>query len=164
MGVPCDSTPEGHPFGETCNPNLPLPTPPPSSILKVTDESIDGRLSDECPPSAEFGSCAGYVSDLQCEFDNRYTGCTWDTLRCTPIMDCQCDKFGDGSWACLARSMIPCTSTPDGHPHGNACNPNLPLPTPPPSSSLTMSTGVMAKAKAQNEKAMRWIANNSAPP
>jgi hypothetical protein len=60
--------------------------------------------------------------------------------------------------------MMPCNNTPDGHPFGKACNPNLALPTPPPSSTLTISTGVMAKAKAQNEKAMRWISEGSALP
>merc|ERR1712224_955576 len=152
----CDNTPKGHPFGRTCNPNLPLPTAPPSSTTLST------RLSDECPASAEFGSCAGYLPDLRCKYNHIYTGCTWESLSCTPIMDCKCDQ--SGSWACMSRSMLPCDNTPEDHPFGTTCNPNLPLPTAPPSPTLTVSTGVMAKAKAQNEKAMRWISQGSALP
>lgn len=153
-----DTTEKGLPWGEACEPNEELPTRPP------IDESVDGRLSDECPSSAEFGSCAGYVPKLNCEFRHMYTGCTWGTLDCTPIMDCTCDKFGDGNWACLSMAMMRCDNTPEGHPFGKTCDPNSPLPTLPSSSTVRMSTGVMTKAKAQNEKAMSWIFKDSALP
>lgn len=133
-----DTTPEGLPWGEVCNPDDELPTPLlPSGEEDIEDEDEDeddegalaGRLSEECPPSADFGFCDGFVPNLTCNYNYQYDGCTWKTLACVPSLSCECNKFKDGKWACRTESRMAC---PEGHgrrlPRGMECDPNDPLP------------------------------------
>jgi len=137
----CDaSAPEGLPWGESCDPDEELPPPPPT--ITREEGSVEGRLSDECPPSADFGSCSGYEPDLPCDYNYSYTGCTWETLECRPIRQCQCDKFGNGNWACRLESRQGCFDKPEGHPGGLVCDPNDPLPIP-----LLPTTPVVATSR-----------------
>jgi len=109
---------------------------------KTDTEDVNGRLSDECPANYEFGSCSGYVPDLRCDYNHMYTGCTWDTLRCTAIMQCTCGGLSrGGEWACMSFSLMPCESTPEGHPAFESCDPNDPLPTGPVEGGGTAESG-----------------------
>jgi len=140
VGEWVDNTPEGLPWGESCDPDEEPPTPPPTTTKE--EGSVEGRLSDECPPSADFGSCSGYEPDLPCDYNYSYTGCTWETLECRPIRQCQCDKFGNGNWACRLESRQGCFDKPEGHPGGLVCDPNDPLPIP-----LLPTTPVVATSR-----------------
>ena len=146
----CDaSAPKELPWGDSCDPDGELPSPPPTTIRE--EGSIEGRLSDECPPSADFGSCSGYEPDLPCDYNYSYTGCTWETLECRPSTQCQCDKFGNGNWACRLDSRQGCFDRPEGHPGGLLCDPNDPLPIP-----LLPITPVVATS--QNEERDQKVA------
>merc|ERR1711907_47411 len=136
----CEELPKDLPLGESCDPDEPLPTAPPSN---EGEDPVDGRVEDECPPDLEFGSCAGYESGQVCEYGHMYTGCTWEDLACVPIQTCTCDEFGDGDWACLSfrrLAMLPCSETLPGHPFGQGCDPSLPLPVPPETSGIRPET------------------------
>jgi hypothetical protein len=132
-----DRTPEGLPWGDACDPDEELPTPPPSS-------EVESRLSEECPINAEFGSCDGYAENLPCEYNHIYMGCTWESLSCSPVMECRCNQFGNGRWACMSMAMMPCSDKPEGHPFGQRCDPNRPLPLPPPTTTDTARVSLMA--------------------
>jgi hypothetical protein len=138
------SAPEGLPWGELCDPEEELP-PPPTTTRE--EDSVEGRLSDECPPSADFGSCSGYEPDLPCDYDYAYTGCTWETLECLPIMQCQCNTFENGNWACRTESRLGCSDKLEGHPGGLRCDPNDPLPLP-----LLPSTPVTSRNEEHDQK------------
>lgn len=121
--APCQSKPEGHPFGQYCDPTAPLPLP---SKEEEGGDAVDGRLSDECPAEAMYGeSCAGFVDDLTCDYDYIYGGCTWNELSCFPVVSCSCD----GNWQCMSMAMVPCDSEPEGLPAFQSCDPGAPLPT-----------------------------------
>lgn len=147
-----DTTPEGLPWGEVCNPDDELPTPPlPSGEEDIEDEDDEGalasRLSEECPPSADFGFCDGFVPNLPCNYNYRYNGCTWDTLVCVSIMRCECNMFKDGKWACSTEAWMTCPERkPEGHPRGMKCDPNDPLPLPPTATTTTTVTAVASSA------------------
>lgn len=93
-------------------------------------EDVDGRLSNECPENYNFGSCSGYVPGLNCGYNHIYTGCSWDTISCTAVMQCTCGSmlFGGGEWACMSMAMMPCETKPDGFPEFRGCVPTDPLP------------------------------------
>lgn len=126
--------PEGLPWGDSCDPNEDLPQPPQPSAIGQTNLTrppiVEGRLSEECPASPEYGSnCVdSYMANLQCEYDHIFTGCSWEAISCTPVVECECDKFEDEKWACLSMAMMPCETKPEGHPFGQYCDPELPLP------------------------------------
>jgi len=136
------AVPDGLPWGDRCDPNDDLPQEPP--IKNGTDtvdgegdgDALEGRLIGECPEDGpNFGTCSDtYVSNLICEYDHIYTGCSWDELGCNSVMECECNQFDDGDWACLSFSMMGCDerTTPTDLPWGQSCNPNddLPLPEP----------------------------------
>jgi len=85
-----------------------------------------GRLTDECPRFNEFGPCSDtYVSNLVCGYDYIHMGCSWEELRCSPVMECECNQFGDGDWACMSFSMMACdkATTPRDLPWGQFCDP-----------------------------------------
>jgi len=119
----CDaSAPEELPWGDSCDPDKELPTPPPEP---------------ECPedmPDSFVDSCARYSGGQSCSYDHMYMGCTWDTLSCSPIAWCSCDDKSE-TWACTMQrrtSIFECdASAPEGLPRGNSCDPEEELPTPP---------------------------------
>uniref|UniRef100_A0A7S4AIY4 Uncharacterized protein n=1 Tax=Pseudo-nitzschia australis TaxID=44445 RepID=A0A7S4AIY4_9STRA len=125
--------PEGLPNGEKCYPNEALPTSTtnmtwPVIIVPPTTDgtgAVEGRLDDECPTSADYGGkCVDtYVDNLVCEYDHMYTGCTWEDLACTAILECTCNQFGDELWACRSFAMMQCESKPEGLPFGQSCSP-----------------------------------------
>lgn len=108
----------------------------------VEEEDIDGRrpFLDECPEFPEFGSCANYEPGKTCGYNHMYTGCTWDSLSCTAIMNCSCGRYGDQTWACMSFAMMPCETKPEGHPAFQNCNPDDPLPWPLPSDDAVAAT------------------------
>jgi len=141
------SPPEGLPWGAACDPDEELPGAP---LPPIDENALEGRLSDECPSTYEFGSCAGYEPNLRCDYTYMYTGCTWDELSCIPLMSCTCDQFGfDGTWACMAMAMAPCPSTPEGHPFGKYCDPGAPLPLPPSPANTENADVLIGRSEAQ---------------
>jgi len=126
-----DKLPEGLPWGRTCNPNEPLPRPP-----LFQNDTVVSRISDECPFMYSFDSCEGFESNLRCDYNFEYDGCTWETLECSPIMECECNLFGDGNWACRSEARLFCSDKPEGFPMGR-CDPNTPLPRPPVNTVVT---------------------------
>lgn len=125
--------PEGLPWGRSCNPDEPLPKPPPIEV--DVNDAVVGRLSNECPTRYNFGSCEGFEPNLQCKYNYEYDGCTWETLRCAPIMQCECGMFGDGNWACMSESRLFCPERLEGFPRGR-CDPDEPIPLPPITTSI----------------------------
>lgn len=128
--------PNGLPWGDSCDPNAELPTPPPEPAETV----VEGRLSEECPDEPQYGrTCTdSYVTELSCDYDYIYVGCSWSELGCYPIVGCDCDLFGDGTWACWSAAMMGCPerTTPQDLPWGRNCNPEDPLPLPPDASMV----------------------------
>jgi len=142
-----DDLPEGFPRGQSCMPDDELPV-----LSMVTDSdgnsnsnsntAVDGRLEDECPPEAPIGqACGSYVPNLRCPYNHIYTGCTWEQLSCTAIVQCTCG-VGDGSWACMSMAMMPCADPPEGLPVGLYCDPAGELP----SASAAAPTGATTQA------------------
>ncbi len=86
-------------------------------------------LSSECPLKPSFGECTGYVEGLHCDFEYVYKGCTWDTVQCSPAIQCDCI---DGAWNCEIDVTTPCEVTVNGHPPGGVpwgeeCDPDVPV-------------------------------------
>jgi hypothetical protein len=63
-----------------------------------------------------------------CRYNYRYVGCTYDTLNCVEIYNCDCQSFLD-TWRCWGENEIQC---PDDAPTrdllGQSCNPRAKLP------------------------------------
>ncbi len=139
-----DDIPEGLPWGQGCNPDEALPTPP-------SVEDVTSRLSQECPSSFSFGSCERHEPGLHCDYNYQYSGCTWETLDCSPIMQCECNLFGDGNWACRSESRLSCSDrSSEGVPLGR-CNPDVPLPLPP-STNDTIVAAVASSGTINDEE------------
>jgi len=128
------------PWGDYCDPNEELPTPPPSNETEV-DLTILESL--ECPldePVSFQTSCESYPVGESCNYGHLYLGCSWDDLRCSRTTGCRCNT--DGTWRCSISSVTPCgmfdssnmwvDTTPKDLPWGVDCDPNEELPTPPP--------------------------------
>mmetsp|Transcript_20566 Transcript_20566/g.43646 ORF Transcript_20566/g.43646 Transcript_20566/m.43646 type:complete len:504 (-) Transcript_20566:457-1968(-) len=120
FATPCEYAegiipPEGLQWGKKCDPNQVLPT---------------NSKKTECPASFELGKCDEYEDYLQCKYNHVYKGCTWDTLTCSPAVECEC--LG-GNWQCWPDFEKPCEAEeglviPEGLPWGQECNPNEGLP------------------------------------
>lgn len=139
-----DDIPEGLPWGEACDPGDELPVSPSGD-----DGSVTSRLSVECPSFSSFGSCERFEPGLRCDYDYEYSGCTWETLKCSSIMQCECNRFQDGNWACRSESRLGCSDRrPEGLPVGG-CDPNMPLPV---TSNNTMVTAEASSTIVNNEE------------
>lgn len=141
-----DDLPEGLPWGQACDPDAELPVPPSDE-----DESITSRLSAECPSSYSFGSCERFEPGLQCDYNYEYNGCTWETVECSPVMQCECGLFRNGNWACRSEARLSCPDRrTEGVPVGR-CDPKVPLPSAPTTNS-TMVTAEASSATVETAK------------
>jgi len=88
----------------------------------------------ECPSkitSSKFGQekdCSKkYQHNRQCDYDYRYTGCTWDELQCTSQQGYTCD-YESSTWN-LATTMIEqCDDPPKDFPFDKECTPCSDVP------------------------------------
>ncbi len=155
LGWVDDVLPEGLPWGESCDPDAELPVPPSDEV-----ESVTSRLSLECPSSFSFGSCERFEPGLQCDYNYAYDGCTWETLECSPVMQCQCNLFQNGDWACRSESRLSCSNRrPEGLPVGR-CDPNVPLPLPPTTDSTTVTAEASSTAVNNDESVGLSLTSN----
>ena len=149
LGWVDDEVPEGLPWGRICTPDEPLPTPPP--IRVDVNDAVVGRVSNECPTNYNFGSCKGFEPNLQCDYSYEYDGCTWETLTCSPIVQCECNMFGDGNWACRSEARLYCPNRPEGMPIG-MCAPNEPLPLPPRNTAIDAELSSVSVSETEATK------------
>ena len=105
---------------------------PSNSPSLMGSNSPTEELLDECPLNPTFGECGAYQDGLHCDFEYVYKGCSWDTLQCSPAIQCDCS---DGNWDCDIENTKPCVITVNGHPPGGVpwgerCDPSEPIATP----------------------------------
>ena len=120
--------------GESCNPEDSLDSlHSVETRIESTEKPIESPstppTSSECPLNPIFGECIGYQEGLHCDFEYVYKGCTWDTLQCSPAIQCDCSE---GIWNCEIDFTTPCEVTVNGHPPGGVpwgeeCDPETPL-------------------------------------
>lgn len=122
------AVPKGLPWGEVCDPDAMLPTPPPSG-------KADGAEAvPVCPDVMPKGDCSDDEVGLKCSYGYMYMGCTWDALFCGSVKGATCRRDGDegGTWMAFSKSVVPCDEGgPEGLPFGERCDPNDPIPTAP---------------------------------
>ena len=117
--TPCKVTVNGHPpggvpWGEECDPYVPI----------VIPENVQKKKL--CPDTFAFGSCSHFEEGLQCEYNHAYKGCTRDEFTCAPSIICDCNK---NSWQCSGDFEKNCRvedgslSTPEEFPWGEMCDP-----------------------------------------
>mmetsp|Transcript_59334 Transcript_59334/g.64060 ORF Transcript_59334/g.64060 Transcript_59334/m.64060 type:complete len:461 (+) Transcript_59334:111-1493(+) len=164
--IPCDNNNGGDvaglpPWGGDCNPNNVLPVPPQQEEALVEPPTIINE-SVVCPEVPTLNGPCETLGDV-CEYQHVLMGCTWEELRCSPIMRCECDD--DGTWGCFTFDQSMCGGSdmvgsdlssqqvamspsndegnnivvPEGLPRGDKCRPNDELPTQKPPSSLSPS-------------------------
>ena len=142
-------------LGEACDPNEPIsvslepsnsptlipsnePTAmssaPPTLMPSTSPTSMQTEedLLEVCPLNPTFGQCNEYKEGLHCDFEYVYKGCSWNTLQCSPAIQCLCS---DGQWDCDIDSTKPCGVTVNGHPPGGVpwgekCDPDEPIVAP----------------------------------
>jgi len=81
----------------------------------------------ECPSkitSSKFErDCSKkYQHNRQCDYDYKYTGCTWDDLRCTSLQGKTCD-YESSSWLWEIASIEECIDPPKDLPVLDNCTP-----------------------------------------
>jgi len=87
----------------------------------------------ECPStykSSEFqDDCSEkYEDNRQCNYDYRYTGCTWDELECTSLQGYTCDHDEFPTWQHEITSIQECVNPPNGLPVLGDCTPCSDVP------------------------------------
>jgi len=87
----------------------------------------------ECPStykSSEFqDDCSEkYEDNRQCNYDYRYTGCTWNELECTSLQGYTCDHDELPTWQHEITSIQECVNPPKGLPVLGDCTPCSDLP------------------------------------
>jgi len=155
---------EGLPRGKSCDPDEDLPTPhsqlsDEADVDGNSNVNVDGKTDlneadvvegdvdedeivvggSQCPNEGPNpgGSCADFDSGLVCKYNYMYMGCTWETLRCSPIMRCTCGKYGGDAWLCSSSAMMNCEEKPEDHPFGKVCESTNALPTAATASAVT---------------------------
>mmetsp|Transcript_49992 Transcript_49992/g.55756 ORF Transcript_49992/g.55756 Transcript_49992/m.55756 type:complete len:315 (-) Transcript_49992:93-1037(-) len=69
-----------------------------------------------------------YQHNRQCDYDYKYTGCTWDDLRCTSLQGKTCD-YESSSWLWEVTSIQQCIDPPKDLPVHDDCTPCSDVPT-----------------------------------
>ena len=90
--------------------------------------------SIDCPVSHEYSTaCSDSLVGEECFYDYKYSGCSWNSLKCLPNVECKCESPlgpGEGHWSCKEIIVEACFLRRRSGllPSGEACNPYEPLP------------------------------------
>jgi hypothetical protein len=119
------------------------PSPQPSfSFDNQFNDFVDGLLDEavvsdndlKCPLTHEYSTpCSDEMIGRECFYDYAYIGCSLDSLRCSPMVECKCESSlnsGEGMWSCKENVVESCLLRKRSGllPSGEACNPEEPLP------------------------------------
>jgi hypothetical protein len=131
-------------FEPSPNPNTmeSLSSPKPSSSFdNLVNDFVEGLLDEaavsdndlNCPLTHEYSTpCSDEMIGRECFYDYAYTGCSWDSLRCSPMAECKCESplfSGEARWSCKENGVESCLLRKrfGQVPSGEACNPEEPL-------------------------------------
>lgn len=138
----------------------------------VEDLIGEAAVSDNeinCPLTHEYSAaCSDEMVGRECFYDYAYTGCVWNSLSCSPMVECKCENLlgpGLGRWSCKENRLPSCalrrrTGLP---PLGKSCNPEEPLPANSLDSSLS-SVVISTPLKPSMEEAENSIESPSTTP
>jgi len=127
----CLDTPEGWPDAK-CNPrnfeelydvylpktNEDKPDDVGVQVQKESNKKCPGMEPDYQSVCTDFGTD---IPDEGCPYDHRATGCTSETLSCSPLRTYFCNT-DSGRWKVDRRTVEGCLDAPEGWPHAE-CNP-----------------------------------------
>jgi len=90
-------------------------------------QTCDPFKKKKCPSKIESSKFQDDCSDeyqyfLQCDYDYRYIGCTWDELQCTSQKGWFCD-YESSTWFLATTIIEECDNPPNDFPFYEECTP-----------------------------------------
>ncbi len=142
-GTDCDPTEEPAPKKEdkeiVSEEEAPTSEKEAQPIVSEEEAPLDGKeaqpivseeeapRSDPCPLEQPKGgtSCteSGVNEGDGCPYSYMVTGCTPETLACSPLSTFFCDSSVESTWIVMMSSVEFCMDTPKDWPSGNSCDP-----------------------------------------